>query len=820
MWAHYLVTLYRSLTRHRLYAALNVLGLAVGIAVFLVLWLDVRFETGFETWIPDAGQIYELRTQWHMPGAPKDDSSSSMGGALEELRADYPNLVGTRIMSDNITLRQGAELQAEQLSIVDPNFFRVFPLKLLRGDQASALQAPDSVVLTQTKARLYFGGDDVLGRRLQVSLEGDPHTFRVTGVLPDPPKTTDLTLDFLTPLTPQLIATRDNWRHWGSEHLETYLRFRFTAAASAQAADFGRFIDRHAAKDLIPPPAPHDQLSLSLRPLRSLHVVDTKVGPVVGGLAAVGALTLLLAAVNYVNLATARAGLRAREVAIRKVMGATPPALFGQFMAESMALAALATLVGLALCELALPLINAAGGLALRLDYLSPDGPLPAVLLAMVVVGVGAGLYPAVLLTRFRPAQVLASARTPGGGRSGGRVREALVLFQFAVAIAFAIATAVIFTQMRYLRSADLGFKRDGLIVITSFDDAQVPKAQRQSLLEAWRGLPGVVADTASNVSPGVQHTTNANNFKRPNQSGEGQSVYWNTVHPDFLETYGAHLVAGRWLDPARGGDDKPSSPPGGWPSGQPRPLRSVVLNESALRQLGFPDAPSAIGQRVLQGLDAGGFTPLTVVGVIRDTRLRSPHEPVQSAVYFLATHDFDSMIAAVRYSGVPSPEMLARLRRTWTSIVPGASFRAHTADENLARYYRPDDQHGRLFTLGAVLAVAIGCVGLYSLASFNTARRVKEIGIRKTLGASTADVLRLLVGQLLRPVLLANLLAWPLAYVAMRSWLNGFDQRIGLNPLYFLGASALMIAVALLTVVGQALAVARAEPARALRHE
>ena len=820
MWAHYLVTLYRALTRHRLYAALNVLGLAVGIAVFLVLWLDVRFETGFERWIPDAAQIYELRTQWHMPGAPKDDSSSSMGGALEELRADYPNLVGARLLPETATLHRGSDLQSERVSVVDPDFFEVFDLKLLRGDRASALQAPDSVVMTQAKARLYFGTDDVLGRRLRVDLEGEPRTLRVTGLLADPPKTTDLELDFLTPLTPQIVASKDNWRHWGSEHLSTYLRFPSPAAALALAADFGRFIDRHAAKDIVSPPAPHEQLSLSLRPLLTLHVVDTKVGPVVAGLAAVGALTLLLAAVNYVNLATARAGLRAREVAIRKVMGATPPVLFGQFMAESVTLAALATLVGLALCELALPLVNAAGGLSLRLDYLSPDGPLPAVLLAMVVVGVGAGLYPAAVLSAFRPAQVLASARTPGGGRSGGRVREALVLFQFAVAIAFAVATGVIFSQMRYLRSADLGFRRDGLIVVTSLDDGQVTKAEQPTLLEAWKNVPGVVSDTAANVAPGAQDTTNATNFKRPGQPGPGPAVFWNTVHPGFVDTYGIRLLAGRWLDPARGGDDKPVPPPGGWGANQARPMRNVVLNESALRQLGFPDAQGAVGRPLLEGLDDGGFTPLTVVGVIRDTRLRSPHEPVQAAVYMLATRDFDSMIAGVRYSGVSPPDMLARLRRTWTSIAPGAPFRAHTAEDNLARYYRPDDQHARLFTIGAVLAVLIGCVGLYGLASFNTARRVREIGIRKTLGASTADILRLLVGQFLRPVALANLVAWPLAWLAMRSWLGGFDQRIALSPLYFVAATLLTLSVALATVIGQALLVARAEPAKALRHE
>ena len=822
MWSHYLVTLYRALTRHRLYAALNIFGLAVGIAVFLVLWLDVRFETGFERWIPDAKQIYQLRTQWHVPGAPKDDSSSTMGGALEELRADYPNLVGTRMWNNGATLRRGSDLASENVSVVDPGFFDVFDLPLIEGDRASALKSPDSLVLTQSKARTYFGHGDPLGRRLTISLQGSLHTFRVTGVLPDPPRTSDLRLDFLVLMTPQLIAGEDRWRHWGSEQLQTYLRFTSPSATRVLEADLGRFIDRHAGADVSTPPAPHEQISLFLRPLLTLHVVDTKVGPVVAALSAVGALTLLLAAVNYVNLATARAGLRAREVAVRKVMGATPATLFAQFMAESIVTAALASLIGLALCELALPLVNAAGGLSLRLDYLAPDGPLPAVLVAMAAVGVGAGLYPAAVLSGYRPAQVLASARTPGGGRAGGRVREVLVVGQFAIAIAFAAATGIISVQMRYLRTADLGFRRDGLIVISSFDDAQVTPAEQRSLLEAWKAVPGVTSDTAANIAPANQDNTSGTNFKRLGQPGEGPNVNWVTVGPRFFDAYGVDMLEGRALDLAHGGDDAPplfakDKPP---PRAEARPVRNVVLNEGAVRSLGFADARHAVGQTLLEGVQAGGFAHLSVVGVVHDIRFRSPHEPVPATIYFFTSHDFDNEVAVIRYAGVPSQDMLDRLRRTWLSLVPDTPFRAHTSEDDLAKYYRPDDQHGRLFTLGAVLAVAIGCVGLYGLASFNTARRVKEIGIRKTLGASTADVMRLLVGQLLRPVLLANLLAWPLAYLAMRSWLNGFDQRIALTPLYFLGASALMIAVALLTVVGQALAVARAEPARALRHE
>ena len=242
---------------------------------------------------------------------------------------------------------------------------------------------------------------------------------------------------------------------------------------------------------------------------------------------------------------------------------------------------------------------------------------------------------------------------------------------------------------------------------------------------------------------------------------------------------------------------------------------RNVVLNARAAKVLGFASPSSAIGKPL-----TGGNGNMEVAGVVADFRLRSPHEPVPPSVYRLTSADFENAIAAVRFTNADPRLVLDAMRRSWRSIVPNAAFQASTAEDSLQTYYRSSDINAHLFTLGAVLAVAIGCVGLYGLASFNTARRVREIGIRKTLGASTSDVLHLLVGQLLRPVLLAILLAWPLAWLAMRSWLNGFDQRIGLNPLYFLGASALMIAVALLTVVGQALAVARAEPAKALRHE
>ena len=825
MLSHYVVTLYRSLTRHRLYAALNVFGLAVGIAVFLVLWLDVRFETSFERWIPDAAQIYELRTIQKSVHQGDHEDGSSNGNALVELKADYPGLNGARVWSQQATARRGTVLTPETIDVVDPSFFGVFDMPLVEGDRSTALSTPDSLVLTQAKAKRYFGAADPIGRRLTVAILGLSRSYRVTGVLRDPPKSTDLQLDFLVPITPDMTAQDYFWSHWGSEQLSTYLRFPSAAAAHTLNADLDNFVDRRAAGDISTRP-PHKGMGLTIRPLLSLHLLNVADRATVTALGLVGLFTLLLAAVNYVNLATARSGLRAREVALRKVMGATPPALFAQFMAEALLTAVLAALIGLALCELALPLVNAAGGLSLSLDYFSPNGPMPALLLAIALIGLGAGAYPASILARYRPAAVLASARTPGGGRAGGRVREALVLFQFAIAIAFTVSTAVIASQMHYLRAADLGFQRSGLIVVSSSDDSQVTPDQQASFLEAIRSTPGVVSDTVADIGPGNGDTTDASGLKRP---GMVSNVSLNEVQTgeNAFQTFGARLLAGRLLTRSHGGDEGASTgpplpgvtPPKSAPPGDQRPIRNVVLNESAARLLGFSDPTAALGAALLQSVRAGGYQHLAIAGVVHDLRFRSPHDPVPPTVYYLVKPPFATEVITVRFSGDPRPVMDA-LRGRWRSLVPDVPFRAVTADENLDTYYRPDDQHGRLFSLGALLAVGVGCVGLYGLASFNTARRVKEIGIRKTLGASTADVLRLLVGQLLRPVLLANVAAWPMAWLAMRVWLNGFDQRIWLNPLYFLGATALLSAVALLTVIGQSLAVARAEPAKALRHE
>jgi len=802
-----LLSLYRSLTRHKLYAALNIGGLAVGIAVFLVLGLYVRFETSFEKWLPDHDKIYVVQTVWNLPGSPFNGRyPDTMGGLLEQLQEDFPGTVGTRIWGGEgagSVLRRGVATK-EDVAEVDPSFFDVFDLPMVSGDGRRALADPLGAIISESLAHKYFGTSDPIGQTITASYQG-PQTYRIGGVFRDLPANSDMKVSLLLPLIKGV--ERDNWFHWGSTHLTTYLRFDTAAAARAYAQKLPAFVDRRALKDSGPNASKTE--ALALLPLNEQHlasptgsVSSKKLTVVTLGL--VGVLTLLIAIVNYVNLATARAGLRAREVAMRKVLGASRKALVTQFLGEAMLMVGIAALGGLILAELGLPLVNAAGGLSLTIPYMVV---VPALAVLVVVVGALAGFYPALLLSRVPAAAVLASSRSPGGGRAGTRVREALVVFQFGMAIAFMIGTAILLVQTRHVRQADLGYQRDGLIILRSIADGNVAPAQRRAMVEAIRALPGVQQVALGGDGPGGSGTTNADNVALPGLPGEGPNLQWVDTGPGFFQVYGARLIAGRMFDPARREDDHQMM--------DAAKNHNIIINRLGVKQLRFASPDAAIGKVV------GGNRPRTIIGVVDNLRFDTPRNPIAPTYFYFSGDPAKNypMIAAIRYTGDPRT-MLTSIRSVWQRMVPQVPFQGDTADNRLARYYKADEQATRLFAIGAGLAVLIGCVGLWGLASFNTARRVREIGIRKTLGASATDIVRLLVGQFLRPVLLANLIAWPLAFVAMRTWLAGFEDRVALSPLFFVGASLVAMLIAVLTVLGQSLRASRAAPAWALRHD
>ncbi len=803
-----LTTLYRSVARHRLFALLNTGGLALGIAVFLVLFLFVRFETTYNHALPGWDRIWLVQERYHLPGYPDAPNPYTMGNELVQLRGDFPDLEGVRFNQVAAIVRQGATATGEDLATVDANFFRLFPYPAVDGDPNATLADPDGVIITQALARKYFGSQPAIGQTLNVVVDGKTYPYRVGAVLKDMPNNASYKSELFAQLVPARFAS-SYWDHWGSTSLVTFLRFRDAAAAAAFERRLPGFLERHAYPDGNVKKGEYEQ---SLVPLDGMRLYLPGDRVVVATLATVGLLTLLIAIVNYVNLATARAGLRAREVALRKVVGGTRSALVRQFLGEAILTVGLAALVGLALAEVALPFINAIGGTRLVVRYWGADGILPPLALLVLVVGVLAGAYPAFALSRFQPAGVLASARAPGGGRAGARLRAALVIAQFAIAIAFAISTVVMLAQAAHVRAANIGFKRDGLVLVRSFVDSSLTQAQRRELMAAFAALPGVQSVGRANNSPGDQNTTNFGSMSRPGRPGKGPSVMTVDVDAGYFPTYGAQLVAGRLFDTAHAEDDRSRLSP---EQRKATPI-NVVLSVKAIRALGFARPEDAIGQ-IVQGDERSQ----RVIGVVEDLRFRSPRDPVPPTAYYFSTGDIDSSYAVLRYAGATSNQMIDRAEAAWKRIAPAVPFAARTVEDNLfEQYYKQDAQRARLFSIGAALAIFIGCVGLYGLAAFDTARRAREIGIRKVLGASTTDIFRLLLGQFMRPVLIANLVAWPLAFVAMQRWLSGFDDRVSLNPWMFAGASVAAIVIAGGTILGQAWRVAGAEPARALRQD
>ncbi len=807
-----LLTFYRSLVRHKLYAALNIGGLAAGIAVFLVLGLYVRFETSWEKWLPNYGHVYLIETKDvdSTSGIPNQNSPIALWSAIEK---DLPASVGSRLSTFNATVLQGGIGVSEKMGLVDPDFPKLFDMPLVAGDFAGAFASPSNIVLTEHVARKYFGESAPIGKAITVIFSGKQHAYRVAAVVKDLPKNTDIDAAMFARLTISEDKTADDYKsthQWNYYNPQTFVQLPDEAARQRFAAALPGVVARHAQSETIDNPG--YTVSLMLQPIAAVHGEAAGERLAVATLGIVGVLTLLIAVVNYINLATARAGLRAREVAMRKVLGADRGTLARHYVGEAIATTAIAGFIGLVVAEIGLPLVNAAGRLALSIGYFGANGIVLPLVALVLVVGTVAGLYPAIMLARLPAAAVLASARSPGGGRAGTYVREALVVFQFAIAIAFIIGTMVLVGQTRHVRNADLGYHREGMMLVFSLGSQSLNNAQRDTLLHRFAAMPGITGATVGNNVPGGGTFTSETDVPIPGVQGKGPSIRFFETTPGFFDLMGAHLLAGRLFDTAHPADVNPNLDD---KSGDGTKPYNAVINRTALASLHIPSPQAAIG-RTFYGPNN---PPRTIIGVIDDMRFDDPRVPIPPTLYDFQLRDPRQAVAILRYAGDPQT-ILDEARAVWRQEAPEVPFQAKTATQNLEAYYAHDDRSAKLFTIGAVLAVAIGCVGLWGLASFNTARRIKEIGIRKTLGASSADVVRLLVGQFLRPVLIANLFAWPLAFFAMRTWLAGFDDRIALSPLFFVAATVLAVAIAVLTVLAQSLRAARSTPAWALRHE
>jgi putative ABC transport system permease protein len=504
---------------------------------------------------------------------------------------------------------------------------------------------------------------------------------------------------------------------------------------------------------------------------------------------------------------------------LRKVLGANRRQLVTQFLAESVLIAGISMILALALVEMLLPALAAFLDADLAMTYFGLDGMLLPILLLTLLVGAAGGLYPAFYLSRFQPAQVLKANKSTAEAAGSGRLRNALVIGQFAVSIGLIICTAVVHAQTVYARSADPGFRRDGLIQIENFGRRQL--ADRSDMIaEEMKRIPGIVsvARTGIGVSTGSTSTTGV---QVPGQS-EPVGIGTYGVDVDFFDTMGIELVAGRLFDENRPADDATLPFPATDEQERAMAARgiNIVINQLAAQRMGWQDPADAVGKVVgVSYFDPeDGMVPTRIIGVVRDSRFRSIRTPIEPIMFRQDRTFANAML--LRYDTSDPQGVRSRVEQAWKRIAPDVPFDGEFSEDRIAELYEAEQARSQVFAGFAVLAVIVACLGLFGLAAFTAERRTKEIGIRKVLGARTRDIVRLLAWQFSKPVIVANLIAWPVAWWAMREWLNTFDARIDLGPAPFVLAGLLALAIAIGTIAGHAFRVARSNPIIALRYE
>lgn len=809
-WLTYL----RSSLRQPLFAALNLGGLALGLAVALILITAIRTDLTYNRWITDPGQVHRLNLTILGEGGSGVTSDTTPGVIAPLLAADAREITAfTRIHRADVTVTVDGRTTREQLDLVDPDFFSVFPYPARTGDGAAALQAPNGLVLDEQTARRLTGDADPVGRLVTVTIGKVRQNFEIRAVLQDYPPGTTVRPGLLAQLRPTLFdeATRERlFARWGSSTVQTWVRMAQPGGGASLAGQLDGFMQRRASD------VPADLFKLTLTALPDVHLADGSrmmrsstggANPLLlASLGIVAALALVISIVNYTNLATARAVLRAREVAVRKAIGADRRQIAAQLMAEALVTALLAGILGIMLAELLLPLLNGLLGTRLDLSYFGLWGAFSVAGVLSVLAGVLAGAYPALVMSRFAPAAVLAAGAAPVKGRGLRRFREALVGLQFVAAVGLATAALVMLTQADHVARLDPGFARDRLLLVREIGDPQLD-ARRSSVLQAIRSVPGVEAVGLSSRSPAGRNTLSVS-AARPGFVGEPPSVVLEQLGPGAAEALGLRLLAGRLLSERLGSDLAPVDGEALLQAGQ-----GVMINLATVMALGFDGPEIAMGQPVrVDGVDA------TITGVVADVRFNDPRELVPPVVYTLSTGLIPGPVLFVRTTAAPDEGLERRVQQVWAGIAPDVPMTLQSARAALRDLTGPDRRRGQLFAGGALAALLIGAIGLFGLSAFIVSRRQREIGIRKALGAQSRQVFAQVLLQFLRPILIAIPVGWLAGWFAVLPWRAQFVDQVPPAPDLFLLPAAGAVTLALATVLWQAAILARSIPAQALR--
>ncbi len=795
MFRNYLKIAIRTLLKQKGYTFINISGLAIGVACAMLALLYLQDELTFDAFHKKANRIYRIIED------QGDQQIASTAGALAQtLMANIPEVANTvRLLPDRFTVANGQKRFVEQDQLlVDASFLEVFDFELIVGDRNKALKMPNSVVLTEASAKKYFEAENPIGKSLTTDKFGEVH---VTGILRDLPRNSHLDFSMLFPYPGNAF-----WSSWEADEVITYIVLKPGHSAVELEAKLPDLIKDSSAV------AAYDSRRLYLQPLPDVHFYsshiqfdrNTNKGEIyyLYIFSAIGLFILLIACMNYMNMAIARSMGRAKEIGLRKVIGARRGQLVGQFFSESVLLSLLALLVAVGLIEIFLPAFNTLAGKELSLSF-DANGVTVLTGLALLV-GIISGSFPALYLSKVRSAQALKGfVKT---GQSGARLfRRSLVVTQFVISIMMLIATVVVYSQLNYIRNKRLGYKPEQLVVIKTGYDGH-GNVKFKAMKNEFAKSAAVGSVSASSRIPGDE-MYGITLQVRPEGTSVTDIVILQSfrIDEDFLTTYQIELTQGR-----------------NFIEGQTSNASAVLINETAAKMLGWD--PS-IGKQIRAATAAFGEYELNVnfegqvIGVVRDFHFRSLHEKIAPMVLRYVGPERVQYFTA-NISGQQIPTTIEYMRGVHEQFETHAPFEYHFMDDQLNDYYQADQQIGRIFSIAAALAILLACLGLFSLAAFTAEQRTKEIGVRKVLGATVEHIVTLLAKDFVKLVLLANLIAWPLAWLAMNRWLQDFAYRIDIGPWVFALAGGLALVIALLAVSTQAIRAALANPVEALRYE
>ncbi|MDR6943223.1 ABC transporter permease [Mucilaginibacter pocheonensis] len=783
----------RNLWKHWAFSAINITGLSIGITACFFIFMYVGFELSYDNFHTRANRIYRLVTDIKTPTETINTGITAWPFA-PNIKNDFPEVESfVRVSGGSFLIRRGnVKFQEERSVFADSTFFKVFDFKLLKGDPNTALSAQASIVFSETAAKKYFGNSDPIGQTVLVT--GDAIPAKVTGIMKDIPENSQIKADMLismSSLTQRFNkGLDDQWSNFGAS---SYLLLKPNTNPKALEAKFPAFLERHYGKT-----AKASQMfyTFFLEPMKSVYLYSKRDGQGSGSITnvyifgIVAIFILLIACINFINLTTARSVERAKEVGIRKVVGAEKGQLASQFIGESIVLCLISFVLTVILSVLLLPLFNQLAGKTISAGIFSNWYYVLILFVSSVAIGLVAGVYPALVLSSFKPVVVLKGRFSSGS--KGNILRKALVISQFSISIALIVGTIVVYTQMNFMQNRDLGFAKDQMLILDTNGD---PGAN--ALKEAIATIPGVKSTSQSSSVPGGGNPGAYSEIE--NRRGDLQianlDLYF--VDYDYVNQFKIKMVAGRAFSRDFGTDT----------------AKAMLLNEAAVKMFGYSSPQQAVGRRFKQWGREG-----KIIGVMKDFHFRSLQENIKPLSMRIELKQLG--LISVKISSKNLTGTIAAIENKWKVLIPNRPFSYYFLDEFFDRQYRSEQRFGKLFFNFAVLAIFISCLGLLGLASYSTLQRTREIGIRKVMGASVSGIVNLLSKDFLILVIISFFIATPLSWFFMYKWLQDFAYRIDISWWIFALAGILALIIALATISFQAIKAAIANPVKSLRSE